>query len=462
MILVNLPVEIVSQIGTYLSQHALASTSLVCKAWRLAILPILYSSVIIGKNSHVKQFSTVLSSGSVDSVQISSCVKKLEIHLDDIDIDQSVLALLEPWVSRLTQLSEFRWNLYYVPDNLQLIQLFQTECPALSSVYISFPWERDFFKSESGQIQLSTLLGFKNIVNFELQTDDFGKHTRIFQLNISDYIIEPGFEAECAQPLRALLLNCPGLQSLTLYFHDDDLNYSLDTLVAPWDHELTLPQLKKLHIRGAVELNLKTLFSPPGERPHALRDFLSRHPQIEDLELACCSVESYDEETNPHHFSLALPSLKYLKGPDLICDQLIRSTVASKLETLNIGQCSFEAGVDFLPDKVFGVQPLSKLRRLEIETDEFGDALEIMKLILPATEVLEELCITTVPYRYHHAFLGLLAHTPQLRKLTMYNFSTFFMKATASVLPGGDEEASYEAELKRKLRILCPELETIN
>ncbi|EUC54409.1 F-box-like protein, partial [Rhizoctonia solani AG-3 Rhs1AP] len=435
MILVNLPVEIVSQIGTYLSQHALASTSLVCKAWRLAILPILYSSVIIGKNSHVKQFSTVLSSGSVDSVQISSCVKKLEIHLDDIDIDQSVLALLEPWVSRLTQLSEFRWNLYYVPDNLQLIQLFQTECPALSSVYISFPWERDFFKSESGQIQLSTLLGFKNIVNFELQTDDF----------------EPGFEAECAQPLRALLLNCPGLQSLTLYFHDDDLNYSLDTLVAPWDHELTLPQLKKLHIRGAVELNLKTLFSPPGERPHALRDFLSRHPQIEDLELACCSVESYDEETNPHHFSLALPSLKYLKGPDLICDQLIRSTVASKLETLNIGQCSFEAGVDFLPDKVFGVQPLSKLRRLEIETDEFGDALEIMKLILPATEVLEELCITTVPYRY-----------AQLRKLTMYNFSTFFMKATASVLPGGDEEASYEAELKRKLRILCPELETIN
>ncbi|KEP48105.1 F-box-like protein [Rhizoctonia solani 123E] len=384
MAVVNLPVEIVSEIGTYLSNHALASASLVCKSWRLATLPILYYSIILGNNSRVERFSV---SGCINSIQISPYVKKLAINLGGDGIDQSVLALLEPWVPRLTQLSELRWSLDYVPDNLQLVQLFQTKCSTISSVYVLFPEGRNF-NSESVQIQFSLLLGFKNLVEFTLEIDEFAA----------------GFEPNCARFLTSLLLNCPNLQSLALRFYDDDLQYSLDALVASLNHEVTLPHLQKLQITGTVELDERTLFSPPGEGPHPFRDFLSRHPRIKDLELGCLVLKSYNGEINPYYFSLALPSLKSFECLDHICDQVIRSTVASRLETLIIREGSFEKGVDFLPDKVFGIRSLPKLRKLEIGTNAFDDAFEIMKAILPGTEALEELRITTVP---HHCYVSL-------------------------------------------------------
>ncbi|CUA70738.1 hypothetical protein RSOLAG22IIIB_09066 [Rhizoctonia solani] len=452
MTVVNLPLEVISQIGTCLSNRAsdLALISLVSKSWWIGTLPALYRSVILKRNLHVKQFSAILSSGSVGSVQISSYVRELEIQLRDDDIDESVLVLLEPWVQRLSQLSKLRWNLFYIPKNLQLIQRFQKECPALRSVYIFIPGGIDFFESEDDP-RHTALLGFTNLINFELEIDDF----------------DAGFEDTCAWPLMTPLSNCPDLRSLTLWFHDDNIEYSLDDLVATWD-ELILPHLKELRIPGAVELSRKTLFSPPGEGSHPFRDFLTRHPQIEVLELGCSSSKIYDGEMNPCHFSLALPSLKYFGGPDFVADILVRSTVASQLETLIIEHCSFDPAANFLPDKVFNVQPLSNLRKPRIGTDDFDHALQILKAVIPETEVLEELTTTSVPHYYHRTFLGLLTHAPMLREFTMHNSMLLFQAMASNAglpqipIPGEEEEVPYKELFKKRMRVICPELKVIN
>ncbi|CAE6526011.1 unnamed protein product [Rhizoctonia solani] len=98
---------------------------------------------------------------------------------------------------------------------------------------------------------------------------------------------------------------------------------------------------------------------------------------------------------------------------------------------------------------------LPVLRELEIRVENLPKALEILELLMPATTGLEELEFPAVRYEYHEELLDLLAHTPDLRHLCLWNYDVSCERDTHAPVPGG----LHRQELLARMKRMYPELQ---
>ncbi|CAE6423121.1 unnamed protein product [Rhizoctonia solani] len=241
-------------------------------------------------------------------------------------------------------------------------------------------------------------------------------------------------------PLETLAINCPKLETLKLYLSLDygysKGSFTPDLLAASFG-KATMPSLHTLHICGGVRLHAESLIGSPTTGSHSFRDFLLRHPLISDLKIDCIAADHWWEgpDMDPENLACALPSLTHLSAPDLLCAQLMCSTVATRLEHMQVRK-----GKYFL-DGQFDPLPMPMLQGLYIEDNRFWEALEFMRLVMPVANGLKDLWFAASVEYQGTQFLELLAHTPNLQTIKM-----------------GDpcDNASYE--LSRKIEKLNPDL----
>ncbi|KAJ1300555.1 hypothetical protein OPQ81_002209 [Rhizoctonia solani] len=197
-----------------------------------------------------------------------------------------------------------------------------------------------------------------------------------------------------------LISNCPGLESLQLYMERYTESYSLEKVTTWMTAGVTIQCLRKLHLWGNIEIDEASFVSPLDTERYHFKDFLARHPRIEELTLGCTALRGFYGATNPECLAQVLPSLKRFSGPDCLCDLLIRSSLAKQLEYLTIEDVGFRSGKCFGPSKEYNVLALAALQELDIGTEIFPRALIILNAILPVAPELKRLGLSPVPPRH--------------------------------------------------------------
>ncbi|KAL5637633.1 hypothetical protein ACGC1H_004148 [Rhizoctonia solani] len=405
MPLSRLPPEIIPHLIDYLPHPSTISASLVCRAWRLVLLRTLYHSVKLANNSYAVHFANTITSGGVVGLShhISGLIQTLSIgpRVTFNTYPWIEFAVLEPCLTHLVQLRRFRcYNILSANVNVKFFKLVQTQCPLLESVKLRIAEEA---VPQVGPSQLTTLFGFRNLVNYSL-------HMKYFFWEI---------DKEALAPLKTLVANCLNLESLKLDFffgnNGPKVSYDLDVLLDLFGQDLTMPHLHTLHIRGRVEMHIDSLFGPPATGLYRFNDFLSRHPRIRYLKLDCWDIHGLykDCDIDPDNLGRALPSLRRCSAPDFICAYLVRSTAAAHLEQLEIEREASQL------DLSFEALPMPMLRKLEIEAYDFVDVLNIMKHILPVARGLKHLIAKAIPKTDtdHSEFLELLVHARELQTI---------------------------------------------
>ncbi|CAE6451646.1 unnamed protein product [Rhizoctonia solani] len=405
MPLSRLPVEIVSHITSHLPHHGVIFASLVCKAWRLVLLPTLYRMVRLASDSHAVRFANTIASGGVvdSSLDFSWSVRSLIIRPTISAYNEFTeigLAALELCMTHLTELRRLHCDnlrVLLTANNLEIIRLAQTRCPKLNSV--GFDIERFNFETriaEQSQLATFSLLGFKNLVDYSLILRD--AYTK----------------SEILAPLEILAANCPMLESLMLDLSfsesDEEDSYTPEHLAGVLGKDTVMPSLRTLHICGDVKLNPEsfTILQP-------FHKFLSCHPHIKDLKIGWSITDSWwrASDLDPQALACALPSLKRLSAPNFVCAHFLRSTIAARLEYMEVqsGISDFERGFESLP--------MPMLRTLYIEADHYFDTLDTIQWVMPVASGLEVLDLVALPEHCHNKFLRLLACVPNLQTVVM-------------------------------------------
>ncbi|CAE6473089.1 unnamed protein product [Rhizoctonia solani] len=443
----SLPTEITLHISSYLPQSTLVNVSLVCRTWRLGILSILFSSIALTNDECIARFSrTITHGGKINSASpISQYIRSLIIASDSITkpITELGLAPLASCIPYLAQLARLHWRISFVPANGDVLGLFQSRCPQLKSVSLLVP-DGHQFKNNLGESHYATLLGFKNLSEFKLQV----------------HHIPPDLGTKAFGPLKGLVSHCPNLEFLQLYFLNPELRsacYTLDDVATWLGLEVFMPSLRRFHLLGSVQIDEASLVSSPDNGTHYFRNFLTRHAHLEELHLNCVSLASFSETADPEHLAQALPSLKRFSGPDVLCDLLVRSSVAKRLERLSIDECSFKAGISFVPHRPPRVLPLPMLRELVIGTNMFYPVLTILELLLPEAPSLERLGLVPIPPACHAMFLDLVSHTPRLQKTSIFNSTPAIIDPVGPNQQTAGDVAQHRLYVEMKK--VCPELD---
>ncbi|CAE6473097.1 unnamed protein product [Rhizoctonia solani] len=353
-------------------------------------------------------------------MHFSRCIKSLTISSSCNRLTELGLAVLEPCMTHLTELREFRCDLE-LPSNVGVVRLVQVQCPQLETVRLTILGLD--LGTPLGQSQSITLLGFKNLLSYSLSLNLWSK-----------------INSERLGPLETLAINCPKLETLKLYLSLNDVSsqgsFTPDILAASFG-KATMPSLHTLHICGGVRLNAKSLLGSPTTGSHPFRDFLLRHPLISDLKIECITADHWWQgpDTDPENLACALPSLTHLSAPDFLCAQLVCSTVATRLQHMQVRQSTHLLLGKFDP------LPMPMLQGLYIESNRSWEALDIMQLVMPVATGLKDLWFAASVEYKGTQFLELLAHTPNLQTIKM-----------------GDpcDNASYE--LFRKIEKVNPDL----
>ncbi|EUC59352.1 hypothetical protein RSOL_309470 [Rhizoctonia solani AG-3 Rhs1AP] len=319
------------------------------------------------------------------------------------------------------------------------------------------------FKNTLGESDYATLLGFKNLSELQFKV----------------HHISPDIGTRAFGPLKGLISRCPNLEFLQLYFISPQLrlaHYNLDDVATWLGLELFMPSLRRLHLLGSVQIDEASLISSPNNETHHFRDFLARHVHIEELYLDCVNLVGSSEAANPESLAQALPSLKSFSGPDVLCDLIVRSSVAKRLECLSIDECSFKAGISFVPHRPRKVLPLPKLRELVIGTNMYYPVLTILELLLPEAPGLERLGLIPIPPACHAMLLELISHTPGLRNTSIFNSTPAVIDPTDHYKRTAGDVAQYRLqfhchiylpagenlEFLKLVQTQCPQLESVN
>ncbi|CAE7085259.1 unnamed protein product, partial [Rhizoctonia solani] len=407
MLASSLPTDITLHIASYLPYSTLTNVSLVCKNWRLGILPALFRSTLLENDQSIANFSrTIALDDELGFPSISQFIRSLSIsNWSAKTITDSGLVPLVSCVPRLVHLVRLHWRITFVPADINILELFQTNCAQLRWVSLLIPDGYEF-ERKLEESHYAILLSFRNLSEFRLQV----------------HHIPPDVNTKAFRPLKRLISNCPGLELLQLYLYDPQpVHYTLEDVATWLGDEVDMPSLRRLHLLGSVRIDAASLVSSPGTGAHYFREFLARHKNIEELYLDCVNVNSFPGTTDPEDLARALPFLRSFAGPDFLCDILVRSSVAGQLECLSIQKCCFKAGRSFISHGPHQILPLPKLRELVVETKMYYQVLTILELILPAAPGLENLGLPQLPPPCHDIFLELVTHTPGLQKTSIFN-----------------------------------------
>ncbi|CAE6440050.1 unnamed protein product, partial [Rhizoctonia solani] len=203
-------------------------------------------------------------------------------------------------------------------------------------------------------------------------------------------------------------------------FKEVALYYTPD-IVADSFGKSTMPFLQTLHLCDVLGKQLESFSDSPATDSHPFRDFLLRHPHIKGFKMGYSAIDTKSPNINPENLASVFSSLKYFSAPISLCAHLWRSTLASRIEYLNIraGVWDFETGFEPLP--------MPMLRQLRIEHHDHVETLKLMQMVMPVASELEHLRTeaSEFPHAFHTQFLELLTHAPKLQTIGIYDFSWY-------------------------------------
>lgn len=127
----------------------------------------------------------------------------------------------------------------------------------------------------------------------------------------------------------------PGLRSLDLTISTHCWN------AAPWPEGPSSPcsvkvfrDLRTYRIGGTLDPNWRSFFETP--ETNKFRSFLQLHPHLDTVTIMPNpSVEQY-HSVDPETLAGLFPSLRHFEGSAFLCEALVQSTLASRLETLGM------------------------------------------------------------------------------------------------------------------------------
>ncbi|CAE6411832.1 unnamed protein product [Rhizoctonia solani] len=433
-----LPNELLDKALDDLSTHDLASASLVNRKWQARAFQYLYRTVYLSRTLHLEAFCQRIASETTDrifsvSVRLRGLVLDTEYKPSQHDgrITSQSLSQLEPIIPLLVNLKHLSWELAFLPENLEALRLFQTRCPSLNSVHFRIERWGECYTTP-----------FTRIFNF----------SNLSHISISSQNLLSGLDS--IAPFSRMITSSPNLQTLSLdLFHYDEpkMTYSPTTLITSLGNNLTLPHLRALYFRGAVNVNWEEFFEfyeddteDEGDDPYGegnFRQFLMRHKNLEGVALGKNpnGYDSYYAET----ICSFLPSVKHLEGPAFICSVILGSPLAGALESLVITDRSLDEDGYSLDELCLGVTALPRLKRLVIEANNWQLPLEAssLKKLIKTTSVLSELDVRT-PVDERDAYIDILEHTSYLTKLTIEG-------SLLDLVPEDTDEARRMAKAKK-------------
>lgn len=114
---------------------------------------------------------------------------------------------------------------------------------------------------------------------------------------------------------------------------------------SPWPDNIssshsvkTFPDLRTYRTGGTIDPDWSSFFEAP--ETNEFRSFLQLHPRLHTVVIASKEqVDGYDN-VDPNILAGLFPSLRHFEGPAFLCEALVQSTLAPRLETLGIsGKC---------------------------------------------------------------------------------------------------------------------------
>ncbi|GAB1525339.1 hypothetical protein RhiTH_008498 [Rhizoctonia solani] len=438
-----LPTEILASVFGLLPPSNLALASRVCREWKKVAFQPLYHTVYLCLAVHLEQLAQrILTEDAASPTSVAAHLKGLAFDIKYMDereeemISEADIAHINAIIPHLAHLQSLSWNLMFVPQDPGTFQLFQTRCPKLTSVHIWIQDDIDFYGD-----QYTSLFGFKDLSHFSL----------------SVRYLPSGFDTEQLEPLTSLITRSPNISSLVLDLvsTDGESYYSPTALVSALGENRVLPRLRRFHVHGHQDPNWTTFFEKPDSHP--LRQFLIRHPGIEDIGFGLFEETEYGDVIDPAQVARLFPSLKHFEGPAFLFQPLVQSTLAEQIETLVILDARLQEGDIPLSNIYDKVSALPKLRKFGIWSSEIDEDIlvNVLRTIVDAANQLEEVEIHADIESDYGEVMDLLAKLSNLRSVT---FSESILPVFAE---NDDEEESDWDGLASKLRRTCPKLRTI-
>ena len=159
-----IPEEVVSIAIGYLTIRHLASASLVSRSWRKLVFPRLYHSVHLTLASHLERLKNMISSEHEhqSTPPVSAYLRELvfDEHHQERDmglyIGEDNLLCLAEILPRLHRLEHFSWDMHFIPRNVRVLRVLQSECPSLNSLHFTIKEDQRSLSFYSGEPYLGT------------------------------------------------------------------------------------------------------------------------------------------------------------------------------------------------------------------------------------------------------------------------------------------------------------------
>lgn len=135
-----LPNEVFALIFCYpIPLPDLATSSLVCRTWRVLAFPHLYHTVRLSHPTHLKRLIKMFGSeNAISALSISTCLKGLVITKNYSKIIYMLgLDSLKKIIPRLSGLRHLSWEAPLLPRDLRIFKMFQRRCYKLDSIHLN-------------------------------------------------------------------------------------------------------------------------------------------------------------------------------------------------------------------------------------------------------------------------------------------------------------------------------------
>ncbi|KEP49198.1 hypothetical protein V565_105870, partial [Rhizoctonia solani 123E] len=255
-------------------------------------------------------------------------------------------------------------------------------------------------------------------------------------------------------PLTSLFTRCPQLSSIILELNHHEFPYSPSALVATLGDQCVFPSLRRFYAQGCVDPDWSEFFVNPNSHP--LRQFLKRHPGIEDLAFGYAPETAYCYDIDPTEMAQLFPSLKSFEGPVFLFKPIVLSALSEQIEKLTIVDDRLLDEVSLT--KMYDLIPrLPRLRTFGIWSDavDEGILVNILRTIVNAAAgQLEEIEIHDIDSGSYGEVMELIAQVRGLRSVTL-DESVLGMAAK------NDAEKLEWNSFAANLRRTCPRLRTI-
>ncbi|CAE6422582.1 unnamed protein product [Rhizoctonia solani] len=352
-------------------------------------------------------------------------------------IENSSTHHLDFIVPRLTHLNCLYWQLDFVPDNFYCFSASSQlkSVHLLADIFSSASSDEDEDEDEDSWIAPTVannrILAFTNLTHFSLKSEDL-------PYGIGDHL---GL-------LTSLLQSSPNLESIILDIQGtthSERTYSPTSILKSLGDQFVLPHLHTLHMLGDTDPDWFGFVTKP---THHLRAFLARNTSIRDLAIGCPLEDVSGGEMDPDDLSQLLPSVKRLACPFFLCEAVVTSELASRLESLVItNQEFYEDNPLGSVAEAMGEDTLPNLRKLAIWADMSNLGIGELRAFVSAARELEELEVR-IEVEDYKEFLSALSGAENIRRIKMNK-------------PGLGASVTEWETLMVELAETCPRLEVV-